>query len=185
MNQLETNSETLTHIRRVQQLLHEVVANLIERARIHDQSKLAEPEASVFAEYTAKLKGTTYGSPEYQAFLAGMRPALEHHYKNNRHHPEHWPNGIKDMSLIDLIEMFCDWKAATERHADGSLLKSIELNKKRFGYGDELERIFLRTAVELYKPESPTWRCYGCGLGGCDLNFCSQCGAGKNDYVKQ
>lgn len=183
MNQLETNAETLTHIRRVQQLLNEVAANLAERARVHDASKLCEPEASVFAEFTGKLKGCTYGSEEYQSFLAGMRPALEHHYKNNRHHPEYWANGIRDMSLIDLIEMFCDWKAATERHADGSLLKSIELNKKRFGYGDELESIFIRTYYELHKPK--TWHCFGCGASGWDMNFCAQCGAGKNDYVKQ
>lgn len=183
MNQLETNAETLAHIRRVQQLLHKVAANLMERARVHDQSKLSEPEASVFAEFTPKLKGSTYGSPEYQAFLAAMRPALEHHYANNRHHPEHWANGIQDMSLIDLIEMFCDWKAATERHANGSLPKSIELNKKRFGYGDELEQILVRTHFELYEPK--TWHCFGCGASGWDLNFCGQCGAGRNDYVRQ
>ena len=115
-----------------------------------------------------------------------MKPALDHHYARNRHHPEHWPtNGIRDMSLVDLIEMFCDWKAATERHADGSLLKSIETNKKRFGYGDELEHIFLRTAIELFPMSRQEWHCFGCGAGGMQGNFCEMCGAGKNDYVKQ
>ena len=182
MDLIETQSETLLHIRRVQELLGRVVTNLVNRARVHDQSKLAEPELSVFAEYTPKLKGSTYGSEEYQAFLAAMRPALEHHYAKNKHHPEHWPNGIKDMSLLDLIEMFCDWKAATERHADGNLEKSIQLNKKRFGYSDDLEQIFKRTAIELFGRDNDFWHCCGCGMGGCDLNFCSQCGAGKYDY---
>jgi hypothetical protein len=179
------SQETLEHIRQVQKYLHQVAANLMERARIHDASKLVEPEASVFAEFTAKLKGCTYGSEEYRGFLVAMKPALEHHYRQNRHHPEHWGGGIQDMSLIDLIEMFCDWKAATERHADGSLIKSIELNKKRFGYGDELERIFLRTAIELFPPHFKPWHCFGCGNGGAICNFCEMCGAGKNDYVKQ
>jgi hypothetical protein len=179
------SQETLDHIRRVQKYLHRVAANLMERARVHDTSKLSEPEASVFAEFTPKLKNSTYGSDEYKQFLAAMKPALDHHYKNNRHHPEHWPNGIQDMSLVDLIEMFCDWKAATERHADGSLLKSIEMNKKRFGYGDELERIFLRTAIELFAPHNEPWHCLGCGNGGAVANFCEMCGAGKNDYVQQ
>ena len=39
-----------------------------------------------------------------------------------------------------------DWKAAGERHADGSLAKSIELNQKRFGYTDELRAILTNTA---------------------------------------
>jgi hypothetical protein len=200
--------ETLAHIRQVQKYLHRVAENLMERARVHDASKLVEPEASVFEEFTAKLKDSTYGSDEYRGFLAAMKPALDHHYANNRHHPEHYglhiciQCGADDrsqpctcggprradlsrMSLLDLIEMFCDWKAATERHADGNLARSIEVNKKRFGYGDELEAIFRRTQDELFPLHLEPWHCFGCGLGGCTRNFCEQCGAGKNDYVKQ
>jgi len=44
-----------------------------------------------------------------------MKPALEHHYALYRHHPEHFQNGIDDMNLIDLVEMFADWKASSER----------------------------------------------------------------------
>jgi hypothetical protein len=185
MNQLETNAETIKHIRRVQHLLSNVAMKLIDRALCHDESKLIEPEASVFAEYTAKLKGLTYGSDEYKACLAGMKPALDHHYAHNRHHPEHWSGGIRDMSLLDLIEMLVDWKAASERHADGDIEKSITINKQRFGYSDELEAIFRRTTLELYQVYRQGWHCFGCGAGGCTGNFCEQCGAGKDDYVKQ
>jgi hypothetical protein len=65
------------------------------------------------------------------------------------HHPEHYSNGIQGMSLLDVIEMLCDWKAATMRHADGDLSKSIEINQKRFGYSDELKSILINTAIEL------------------------------------
>lgn len=179
---IDTNKETLRHIYRVQSLLREVVDNLLRRAIAHDWSKLCEPEASVFAEYTAKLKGMTYGSDEYKQCLAEMKPALDHHYQSNGHHPEHWPNGMRDMSLLDLIEMFVDWKAATERHADGSLDRSIEINQARFGYSNELKGIFLRTAAELFPSWNEPWHCFGCGAGGCVGNFCYQCGAGKKDY---
>jgi hypothetical protein len=54
------------------------------------------------------------------------------------------------MSLIDLIEMICDWKAATLRHNDGDINKSIELNKDRFGYSDDLAQIFKNT-VDKFK----------------------------------
>jgi hypothetical protein len=151
----ESEQATLTHIRRVQALLADVANRLVQRAILHDQSKLEEPEASVFEEYTSKLKGSTYGSEEYKQFLAGMKPALDHHYASNSHHPEHYANGIKDMSLLDLVEMIVDWKAATERHADGCITKSLEINQKRFGYSDELKAIFSRTVAELFSEESP------------------------------
>lgn len=174
--------ETLSHIRRVQTLLRQVCDNLMGRAIEHDQSKLVDPEASTFEKFTHLLRGVTYGSDEYKAFLEGMAPALKHHYEHNRHHPEHWSGGIKDMSLLDLVEMIVDWKAASERHADGDVFRSIEINQKRFGYSDELKAIFLRTAGELFPKHRERWHCFGCGNGGAEGNFCEMCGAGKHDY---
>ena len=49
------------------------------------------------------------------------------------------------MNLVDLIEMLCDWKAATMRHNDGDIMKSIEINQERFGYGDEIKQIMINT----------------------------------------
>ncbi len=141
--------ETHRHIRRVQGLLGLLAADLIRRAAAHDASKLAEPERSVFEEFTSKLRGTTYGSDEYKGYLAAMKPALEHHYASNPHHPEHYPDGIRGMSLLDVVEMLADWKAATERHADGDLGRSIELNQKRFGYSDDLKAVLSNTARSL------------------------------------
>lgn len=178
---LATNAETLTHIRRVQTLLKQVLENLTQRLINHDQSKLTEPEASVFAEKTAQLKGLEYGSEEYKACLASMRPALENHYARNSHHPEHYTTGMQGMSLLDLIEMLVDWKAASERHATGDILKSVEINQSRFGYSNELKGIFLNTIRELQLTRK-TWYCLGCGASGHTLNFCDQCGAGRKDY---
>ena len=76
-----------------------------------------------------------------------MKEGLDIHYANNRHHPEHFDNGIQGMNLLDLLEMICDWKAASERHADGDVYKSIEINQERFGYSDEL-KIILKNTVE-------------------------------------
>lgn len=195
----ESEQSTIQHIRRVQALLSDVAGRLIQRAIVHDASKLEEPEASIFDEFTAKLKDSTYGSEEYKQFLAEMKPALDHHYANNRHHPEYFrwhcpvcnlqisnaewasspqgpndsgvrycPNccrngmlyeselmlkpelGINGMTLLDLIEMLVDWKAAGERHENGSIAKSLEVNKKRFGYGSELQAILSRTVDELW-----------------------------------
>lgn len=141
-----TNYETMLHIRTVGHLINEVIRLLLERAEEHDQTKLEEPELAIFTEYTPKLAATTYGSEEYNKYLQEMSVALEHHYANNRHHPQHHPDGIDGMTLIDLVEMFCDWKAASTRHNNGNLLKSIEINSARFNMSDQLVKIFGNTA---------------------------------------
>lgn len=141
-----TNFQTLLHIMRVRTLLEHVAAQLLQRGEQHDQSKLEHPEVALFTELTPQLASCTYGSAEYKSYLEKLAPALQHHYAKNRHHPEHWKNGISDMNLIDLVEMFCDWKAATERHHDGNLHKSIEKNATRFELNPQLVRIFENTA---------------------------------------
>lgn len=144
----DSTPDTLNHIARVRSLLVNVATNLLLRSEKHDLSKLREPEKNMFDEFTPKLKASTYGSDEYKGFLAQMNEALSHHYAENSHHPEHYKNGIDGMSLLDLIEMFCDWKAATERHADGSLERSIKLNKDRFNMSEQLVSIFENTRKE-------------------------------------
>lgn len=142
----EYQSETHKHIRQVEKFIGLIIDRLEERAEKHDGSKLISPEVEIFTEYTPKLANSTYGSDEYKANLKEMGVAIKHHYANNRHHPEHFENGIEDMNLIDVIEMLCDWKAATLRHEDGDLNKSIEINAERFGYSEQLKSIFLNTA---------------------------------------
>jgi hypothetical protein len=145
----DSRPDTIDHIGRVRELIWDVWDDLRDRALDHDASKLVEPEKSVFDRVTPKLRDMTYGSDEYKASLAEMGEALQHHYAHNSHHPEHWPNGIRDMSLLDLIEMLCDWKAATERHADGDIVSSIDKNAERFGYCDWIQSIFHNTAREM------------------------------------
>lgn len=145
----DSRPETLAHIERVRELLAQVGQELERRGLDHDASKLVDPELETFNEYTPKLKNSTYGSDEYKGFLEGMGAGLRHHYEQNRHHPEHFANGIHGMTLIDLIEMLADWKAATERHADGDLARSLRLQKDRFGISDQLSSVLGNTAVAL------------------------------------
>lgn len=145
----DSRDDTLAHIRQVQTCLSDVILDLQVRARDHDASKLVEPEKATFDEYTPKLRDSTYGSDEYKRFLVGMGEGLAHHYKLNDHHPEHFEGGIADMDLIQLTEMLADWKAATMRHADGDLDRSIRQNAERFGYSPELERVLRHTAERL------------------------------------
>jgi len=141
----DSTDDTFVHINSVRALLSKVRAELGLRGDTHDMSKLENPEKAVFDEYTPKLRDTTYGSDEYKEFLKGMQVGLKHHYANNSHHPEHFENGMAGMNLVDLIEMFCDWMAAVQRHANGDIHKSIDINKERFGYDDMMASIFHNT----------------------------------------
>ncbi len=142
--------ETLKHVRRVGNLVLDAVENLQRRAMRHDDSKFSEDEFDAFAAETPGLRSLTYGSPEYTAALDRLGPALQLHYQRNTHHPEHFPlSGVHAMDLLDLLEMLADWKAATERHADGSLARSIVQNAKRFGYDDRFACLLARTAANL------------------------------------
>lgn len=140
------NFDTMRHIERVRNLLSLFVADLLRRAEEHDQSKLESPEVEMFTEFTPKLAASTYGSQEYESFREAMGDALNHHYANNPHHPEHHKNGVDDMTLLDVIEMLADWKAASERHNDGNILKSVEKNTGRFNLSPQLVRILENTA---------------------------------------
>lgn len=145
MGKFDSVQSTKRHIKRIGELINVVIKELKKRGQDHDKSKLERPEVDIFNEGTPSLKVLTYGSKKYHEQMQKIQPALDHHYKVNRHHPEYFKNGIKDMNLIDLIEMICDWKAATERHEDGDLVKSLKINQKKFGYSDELQEIFKNT----------------------------------------
>lgn len=144
------NYDTFRHIERVRNLINMCIKDLIKRGELHDQTKLASPEVELFTEYTPKLASCTYGSSEYQGFLKAIKPALDHHYSHNRHHPEHHKDGINDMNLLDMVEMLCDWKAASERHNDGNIRKSIEINANRFNMSPQLVKILENTADLLF-----------------------------------
>jgi hypothetical protein len=142
---MSSKPQTLEHREKVIGFAKLIMGELTKNVLIHDESKMQEPELSIFDEYTPKLKTCTYGSDEYKGYLKEMGKALGHHYQVNRHHPEHFDNGIRGMNLVDLVEMFCDWWAASLRHNDGDIRTSIEMNQERFGYSDDIKAILLNT----------------------------------------
>lgn len=153
MTDMEYNfvADTERHINRVRELIEQFIVRLQDRATTHDHSKFSDEELTVFEQVIPKIRKTQYGSPAYHALRGELSPALAHHYANNRHHPEHFPNGIDDMTLVDVVEMFFDWVAATERHNNGDFAHSLSVNQKRFGTGDQLVRIFQNTYRDIEK----------------------------------
>ena len=144
-NLLQHDQATLAHINEVRENIWLLIKELDNRAQIHDASKFDNPEREIFAANTAKLAVTSYGTPEYEALLESIKPAIENHYSKNRHHPEHFSNGIEGMDLIDLVEMLANWCAATARNKNGNIHKSIDFNETRFGICPQLAQIFRNT----------------------------------------
>jgi hypothetical protein len=60
-------------------------------------------------------------------------------------HKQSLESNINGMNIVDILEMVCDWKAATLRHNDGDIYKSVEHNEKRFGISPQLRNIILNT----------------------------------------
>lgn len=143
----DSRFQTMRHIECVRNYISSCITELLNRAILHDQSKMEFPEVAVFDEFTPKLKDVVYGSEQYKEMTRKMKPAITHHQQNNRHHPEYFPNGIKGMNLIDLLELMCDWKASTMRSKDGDIFRSIEINQERFGYSDDVKAILENTAT--------------------------------------
>ena len=146
----DSERDTKRHMENVTHFMSMAILNLERRRKNHDASKLQSPEKEMFDKYTPLLKELTYGSKEYKKALQEMGVGLKHHYENNSHHPEHFDVGIDGMSLLDLLEMYCDWQAASLRHTGGSFVQSLAINKERFGMSDQLFAIFLNTTRELY-----------------------------------
>jgi hypothetical protein len=142
----DSTADTKEHIKQVRKRITEFTDRLWMRGNAHDASKLGPNEKPLFDEMTPKLKTMVYGTQEYKDSLKALGPALRHHYENNTHHPEHWgEKGVAGMCLLDLVEMYCDWQAATLRGKDGDFAKGLAINEARFKLDPQLASIFRNT----------------------------------------
>ena len=142
----DSTEDTKKHIAEVVSQGKRLTDAITTRLENHDASKLVAPEKDYFDKYTPMLAKMQYGSPEYKECLEGLKPALDHHYAENTHHPEHFKGGIDEMDLVDLFEMFCDWCAAVKLNKNGDIYKSLEINKDRFKMSEQLVSILKNTA---------------------------------------
>lgn len=150
---MDSTQDTTDHIGKVHTRIHECINKLIWRATDHDQSKLQEPEKAGYDILIGALAGNQYGTEAFRAAMkeANANPvvkaAIQHHYAENTHHPEHYDTGIDGMSLLDVIEMLCDWKGASERYGPSTL--ALEYNIKRWNISPQLASILENTVKEL------------------------------------
>jgi hypothetical protein len=148
----DSTVDTNAHIVKVQYIMSKIIiSELLSRSVEHDQSKLSSPEKETYDKFIPLLQKVKYGTPEYNELKDEMaKTGTGHHYEVNRHHPEHFENGIKDMTLIDVLEMFVDWFSASLR-SDTGFEKGLTMNKDRYSISDDLYQIFVNTYEEYLK----------------------------------
>lgn len=142
--------ETYKHIARVRQLLGSFAVEMIRRGDVHDASKFEPVEMEPLERMQALIDRegqAPFGSPEYKRRTDLLGPMVEHHRANNSHHPEFYPDGIAGMDLFDLVEMFFDWKAASERGGESAM--NLLAAAVRYEVGPQLLAILRNTAERL------------------------------------
>lgn len=150
----DSRADTLAHIHLVRDHLDTFIAEMLNRGTRHDASKLTPAEKPAFDLIIPLLTGVSYGSPEYLGLVERVKPALEHHYAHNSHHPEHFRDrGIAGMDLFDLVEMICDWMAAARRHPGDGV--KLSYNVELFGIEPQLASILANTLARWPQPRSP------------------------------
>jgi hypothetical protein len=145
---LDYETKLRKHRNGVHWLINQIINELNIRSLNHDLSKYSDEERPIFQSIV--FTDVKYGTPEYYDRLNLLKEATGHHYEENRHHPEHFKDGLRDMNLIDLIEMICDWMSAAKNYNNtGNIYQSIKIGQKRFGYDDTLKKILLNTVKYL------------------------------------
>lgn len=129
-----------------------ILSDLFRRAAVHDHSKFSSEEFELYEQAFPDLQRYAYGTDEFRAVIETIKPAIEHHYLVNDHHPEYFKSGISGMHCIQLIEMCCDWIAASERSQRG-IYEGLEINRKRFGINDQLDAVIKNTVIALRKEQ--------------------------------
>jgi hypothetical protein len=142
----DCTADVREHQRKVKYWMRRFWGSLQRRSEVHDNSKLNDPEEkAMFDHWTPALREATFGSDQYKMALDGMGEGVQRHYRANRHHPEHYENGVNGMTLIDVVEMVADWMAAAEAkmtHVD------LDHAAQRFNLAPQLVDIIANTLRE-------------------------------------
>jgi hypothetical protein len=117
----------------------DIAIALLQRANIHDNSKLVGPEL----ELLSSLFGNQSAFINPNIMLTDSeREIIEKHWENNRHHPEHFNNMTK-MNELDILEMVCDWYARSLQYKTDFLEFVKTRQETRFHFPKEMfEKIY-------------------------------------------
>jgi len=159
IKELFYETDTRKHQQIVMQKLIAASKRLLDRAIKHDASKLEEPERSAYIDPVWELNTTDvpYGSDRYKELISQMGEGWKHHESVNDHHVGYFipysvqtlNDPIRCMDLFVLIEMCCDWVAASSRKNNDPELALNQLIQK-YNVDDQLQQI-IRNTIDIIK----------------------------------
>lgn len=131
----------------------ELAEDLRIRAMIHDNSKILD--TNEFKALIGIINDKSCLKNSSAKLSSLKQDAIELHWENNSHHPEHFEN-IRDMQKIDKIEMVCDWAARSQQYKTDLLKFFEERQESRFHfpsdiYSELLE--YIHIVLDLLKEE--------------------------------
>jgi len=146
---LRVLTDLMMHISEVRRNLALIQSNLEGRGIVHDLSKLTEIEFDAFVSTRPEFEKANFGTPEYQECVDAIRPAIDHHHFNNRHHTQFFTNGFADMNLLDILEMLADWQAASRRSPNLTFKDSLPRAFKQYSIPENMQKHILSTLTDL------------------------------------
>lgn len=149
MAERDTETYIKEHISRVRNHIETFVQLLMVRALNHDKTKLEEPELSLWKAMDKEPR-YPYGSDEYKDKVKRYEPVFSHHYKYNRHHPEHYEFGVCEMTLVDLVEMLSDWLGYKDYMTITEAVTVCDQQMERYNMSEELRQILFNTLYRYF-----------------------------------
>ena len=134
-----------------QQGLGEDADELIQRAQLHDNSKILNKDEFRTLTNIVNDKSSLTNANSQLSFF--KQDSLELHWKHNSHHPEHFEN-YDEMSRIDRLEMVCDWMARSLQYKSDLIDFVTTRQKERFRFSEEMYSEiydYCITLVQLYQ----------------------------------
>jgi len=145
----KTIDTILKHKKSVRDKLLFLSEELRKRAEEHDNSKLQFPEIEWLIEMDKEPR-CQYGTKEYYEKMNRWKKFFVHHYTQNKHHPDHYSNGIDDMDLVDITEFLVDvvsYYEVLQAH-DGE--KVLDDQEKRFQISGQLRNVLSNTLINYF-----------------------------------
>lgn len=127
----------IRHITEVRRAILRVRHDLESRAEAHDLSKWSPEEFPGFTRINATARQHPYGSEEYKASIRAEKPTVKRHQEGNSHHPEAHEPFLYEMGWLDLIEMVCDWWAASQTYGTTPWPEVLQRQRERWKWSPE------------------------------------------------
>ena len=114
----------------------DLARNLVANGMVHDASKF----------FGIEWEHLSIDTPTEDGAKLKMKLAIQHHRSVNKHHPEAWPQGIKEMPDVYLAEFCCDVKARSEEFGTDlrHWINETATQKYNFTKDDEIYKKIMR-----------------------------------------